>query len=94
MTDHQEDLKLTPVQQRVLEVLRGAPGALERLRALGLVDQHVSGGGIHGDYPPSAPEHVGELLDHIARLEDEQIDRIRRTLDGWADATRRDESQG
>lgn len=33
---------------------------------------------------PSAPEHVQEVLDHIAKLEDEQVDEIRHALNDWA----------
>lgn len=36
-----------------------------------------------GRYPPDDPRHVQEIIDHIAHLDDAQIDEIRATLELW-----------
>lgn len=39
---------------------------------------------VEGQYAPDDDRHVDELIDHLAHLREDQLRRIRETLNSWA----------
>lgn len=51
------------------------------------VEQEFSG----IDTPPDDQRHVEQVISHIAHLDDDQVEKIRKCLNQWANAARRDD---
>lgn len=66
----------------------GAKRAIKEAMELASLQEPVfEFGGV--DTAPDDPRHVGQIIDHIAHLEDEQVMAIHQELSGWKRATER-----